>query len=157
MAGVACAGHVRPTVSLPQPEPEFPRQAAAPPAPAVVASTTPQGSAVDIVAEVIAESNRQFEAARRELLEETGCVAERWTSLGSYVTNGNQYCNTAHLFRADELLAYRLATAHNLTYVLDFMTRIRTAIRAGTFAADLPTLRALAGRHEPAEVLVDSQ
>ena len=42
-----------------------------------------------------------IEAARRELLEETGWVADRWTSLGSYVTNGNQYCNTAHLYRAD--------------------------------------------------------
>ena len=27
----------------------------------------------------------------------------------------------AHLFRADELLAYRLATCHNLTFTLDFM------------------------------------
>jgi queuine tRNA-ribosyltransferase len=38
----------------------------------------------------------------------------------------------AHLFRADELLAYRLATCHNLTFCLDFMGRIRTAITAGT-------------------------
>ncbi|HEY8168389.1 MAG TPA: tRNA guanosine(34) transglycosylase Tgt [Candidatus Limnocylindrales bacterium] len=38
----------------------------------------------------------------------------------------------AHLFRADELLAYRLATCHNLTYCLDFMARIRAAIAAGT-------------------------
>ncbi len=39
----------------------------------------------------------------------------------------------AHLFRADELLAYRLATCHNLTFTLDFMARTRRAIRAGTF------------------------
>ncbi|HTS15592.1 MAG TPA: tRNA guanosine(34) transglycosylase Tgt, partial [Candidatus Sulfotelmatobacter sp.] len=43
----------------------------------------------------------------------------------------------AHLFRADELLAYRLATCHNLTFTLDFMARIRREIRAGTF----PTYR----------------
>ena len=36
----------------------------------------------------------------------------------------------AHLFRAKELLAYRLATCHNLTFTLDFMVRIRAAIRA---------------------------
>ncbi|HSK52250.1 MAG TPA: tRNA guanosine(34) transglycosylase Tgt, partial [Clostridia bacterium] len=30
----------------------------------------------------------------------------------------------AHLFRANELLAYRLATCHNLTFTLDFMARI---------------------------------
>jgi queuine tRNA-ribosyltransferase len=52
----------------------------------------------------------------------------------------------AHLFRASELLAYRLATCHNLTFTLDFMVRIRTALRAGTFHASLPDLRSRAGR-----------
>jgi queuine tRNA-ribosyltransferase len=52
----------------------------------------------------------------------------------------------AHLFRADELLAYRLATCHNLTFTLDFMTRIRAAIRAGTLPASMPELRLRAGR-----------
>jgi len=51
----------------------------------------------------------------------------------------------AHLFRAEELLAYRLATCHNLTFCLDFMARIRAALRAGTFPARLPELRARAG------------
>jgi queuine tRNA-ribosyltransferase len=52
----------------------------------------------------------------------------------------------AHLFRARELLAYRLATCHNLTFTLDFMVRIRTALRAGTFPESLVSLRARAGR-----------
>ena len=52
----------------------------------------------------------------------------------------------AHLFRADELLAYRLATCHNLTFTLDFMVRIRAAIRAGTLPASMPELRLRAGR-----------
>ncbi len=39
----------------------------------------------------------------------------------------------AHLFRAEELLAYRLATCHNLTFTLDFMTRLRQSVEAGTF------------------------
>ena len=52
----------------------------------------------------------------------------------------------AHLFRADELLAYRLATCHNLTFTLDFMARIRAAIRAGTLPASMPELRLRAGR-----------
>jgi queuine tRNA-ribosyltransferase len=52
----------------------------------------------------------------------------------------------AHLFRAQELLAYRLATCHNLTFTLDFMARIRSSIRAGTFPADLLELRMHAGR-----------
>ena len=52
----------------------------------------------------------------------------------------------AHLFRAQELLAYRLATCHNLTFSLDFMARIRTALEAGIFPASLPELRLRAGR-----------
>jgi queuine tRNA-ribosyltransferase len=53
----------------------------------------------------------------------------------------------AHLFRARELLAYRLATLHNLTFTLDFMARIRAAIRSGRFEASLPDLRRRAGRN----------
>lgn len=41
-----------------------------------------------------------LDCAKRELLEELGCSAERWQSLGHYVTNANQGCNTSHLFRA---------------------------------------------------------
>ena len=52
----------------------------------------------------------------------------------------------AHLFRARELLAYRLATCHNLTFTLDFMARVRAAIRAGTFPASMAELRSRAGR-----------
>jgi queuine tRNA-ribosyltransferase len=47
----------------------------------------------------------------------------------------------AHLFRADELLAYRLATCHNLTFTLDFMAEIRAALRSGTLSKRLPDLR----------------
>jgi queuine tRNA-ribosyltransferase len=39
----------------------------------------------------------------------------------------------AHLLRADELLFYRLATCHNLTFLIDFMARIRSAIADGSF------------------------
>jgi len=52
----------------------------------------------------------------------------------------------AHLLRARELLAYRLATCHNLTFTLDFMARIRAALRSGAFPESLAELRARAGR-----------
>ena len=58
----------------------------------------------------------------------------------------------AHLFRAKELLAYRLATCHNLTFTLDFMNRIRSAIRTGTFPAIVSELRLRAGRMSASEV-----
>jgi queuine tRNA-ribosyltransferase len=57
----------------------------------------------------------------------------------------------AHLFRARELLAYRLATCHNLTFTLDFMARIRSSLRAGTFPEMLTELRSRAGRTSDAQ------
>ena len=62
----------------------------------------------------------------------------------------------AHLFRAKELLAYRLATCHNLTFTLDFMARIRSALRAGTFPGLLPDLRSRAGPISAGEAAVQS-
>ncbi len=38
-----------------------------------------------------------------------------------------------HLFRCQELLAYRLATIHNLSFMSDLMSKIREAIINGTF------------------------
>jgi queuine tRNA-ribosyltransferase len=52
----------------------------------------------------------------------------------------------AHLFRADELLAYRLATCHNLTFTLDFMAGIRAALGTGNLPERLPELRRHARR-----------
>jgi queuine tRNA-ribosyltransferase len=40
-----------------------------------------------------------------------------------------------HLFRTEELLAYTLATIHNLQYMSDFMARIRSSLAAGQFTA----------------------
>ena len=41
-----------------------------------------------------------LDAARRELLEETGYKAARWTSLGSYMVNGNLGCGRGYFFKA---------------------------------------------------------
>ena len=63
----------------------------------------------------------------------------------------------AHLFRADELLAYRLATCHNLTFTLDFMAEIRAALRSGTLMERLPEFRKHAQPSPPRAVPVQSQ
>jgi queuine tRNA-ribosyltransferase len=63
----------------------------------------------------------------------------------------------AHLFRAEELLAYRLATCHNLTFTLDFMAEIRSALRTGTFTARLPDLRAAASPSRSRALAVQSE
>jgi queuine tRNA-ribosyltransferase len=39
----------------------------------------------------------------------------------------------AHLFRAKELLAYRLATIHNVTWTLELMRRLRASLVDGSF------------------------
>ncbi|HYX10406.1 MAG TPA: tRNA guanosine(34) transglycosylase Tgt, partial [Candidatus Acidoferrum sp.] len=62
----------------------------------------------------------------------------------------------AHLFRARELLGYRLATCHNLTFTLDFMARIRASLRAGTFPATMPELRLRAAGIGASEAAVQS-
>jgi len=41
----------------------------------------------------------------------------------------------AHLFRARELLAYRLATLHNVTWTLELMRRLRASLTDGSFHA----------------------
>jgi len=40
-----------------------------------------------------------------------------------------------HLFKCEELLAYRLATMHNLRFIIRLMQQIENAIQQGTFAA----------------------
>jgi queuine tRNA-ribosyltransferase len=39
----------------------------------------------------------------------------------------------AHLFRAQELLAYRLASVHNVTWTLELMRRLRSSLADGSF------------------------
>jgi queuine tRNA-ribosyltransferase len=41
----------------------------------------------------------------------------------------------AHLFRAEELLGYRLATVHNVTYTLGLMRAIRATLADGSYAS----------------------
>ncbi|PWC40619.1 NUDIX hydrolase [Azospirillum sp. TSO35-2] len=41
-----------------------------------------------------------LDAAKRELLEETGMEAERWTDLGAYMVNANQGGAWSHMFHA---------------------------------------------------------
>jgi len=90
--------------------------------------------------------NRSFLDDPSPIQEDCPCVACRRFSR-AYL---------AHLFRARELLGYRLATCHNLTFTLDFMARIRSAIRAGSFPAMLPGLRLRAGRMSRGEGAVES-
>lgn len=49
---------------------------------------------------MIEDDESPLQAAQRELLEELGCEAETWHSLGAYVLAGNLRAGHAHLFLA---------------------------------------------------------
>ncbi len=51
-----------------------------------------------------------------------------------YTCRGFSAAYLHHLFRSRELLAYRLATIHNLRFIMRLMERIRTAIVEGGYA-----------------------
>jgi queuine tRNA-ribosyltransferase len=52
----------------------------------------------------------------------------------------------AHLFRARELLAYRLASVHNVTWTLELMRRLRSSLVDGSFGALRAGIDATFGR-----------
>ncbi|PZR76858.1 MAG: NUDIX hydrolase [Chthoniobacterales bacterium] len=58
---------------------------------------------------LLEEGEDALEAAKRELLEETGYVADRWESLGRFVPNSNYRCGEVHLFLARD--ARKIAAA----------------------------------------------
>ena len=68
--------------------------------------------------------NEKYAADQRPISESCGCPACRYFSR-AYLR---------HLFKADEVLALRLAVLHNLYFYNELMDRIRKALDNGTFA-----------------------
>jgi queuine tRNA-ribosyltransferase len=54
---------------------------------------------------------------------------------GCEACRGFSRAYVAHLFRARELLAYRLATIHNVTWTLELMRRLRASLADASFDA----------------------
>ena len=74
--------------------------------------------------------------AQRELLEETGCVAREWISLGSYIVDANRGAATGHLFLARGAYYAQPRNADDLEeQVLLFLSRaeLQAALAAGEF------------------------
>ena len=59
-----------------------------------------EGASLAPVGGYLDEGEGAAEAARRELREETGYEASEWTSLGSYVVDGNRGAGVGHLYLA---------------------------------------------------------
>ena len=59
-----------------------------------------EGTSLAPVGGYIEQGEEPLSAAKRELLEEMGCAAQQWESLGKYVVDANRGNGTAHFFLA---------------------------------------------------------
>ena len=59
-----------------------------------------EGTTLGPVGGYLDPGEEPLEAARRELLEETGYEASEWRPLGHYVVDGNRGCGVGHLYLA---------------------------------------------------------
>ena len=85
---------------------------------------------------LIDRGEHPLDAARRELLEETGLSSSAWYPLGSFTISGNQGVGTSHLFRADRAEIVRAPNPGDLEDMeLQFMSleSVLTELHAGGF------------------------
>ena len=57
-------------------------------------------SSWQVVGGYIESGEEPLETAKRELLEEAGCVSDDWTHLGTFVVDANRRISWAHIFMA---------------------------------------------------------
>jgi ADP-ribose pyrophosphatase len=95
-----------------------------------------EGTTLAPVGGYLDEGEDPFEAARRELREETGYEASDWKLLGSYAVDGNRGAGTAHLFLATDARRVAEPASDDLEeQQLLLMSReeIEAALAAGEF------------------------
>jgi len=80
-----------------------------------------------------------LDAARRELLEETGYATDEWQSLGAYVVDGGTGCGRAHLFLARNAVK-RAEPRPDTTEEIDVIVMTEAELRGAVAAGDVITL-----------------
>ena len=94
------------------------------------------GTTLGIVGGFVEEEEDPFEAARRELLEETGYESTDWTPLGSYRVDPNRGVATGHLYLARKVRYVTARTSDDLEeqeLILLTRSEIETALARGDF------------------------
>lgn len=104
------------------------------------------GETLGVVGGYIKPDEDPLEAAKRELLEETGYAAEEWTALGAYWVDGNRGAGRAYPFLARQARLVATPDADDLEALeMLLLTRaeVEAALRQGQFKV-LPWTAAVA-------------
>jgi 8-oxo-dGTP pyrophosphatase MutT (NUDIX family) len=86
---------------------------------------------------IVDPGETELDAARRELLEETGHVAERWTPVGQAYANAGRQTNRVHVFRAQGLSRHGpqcLDASEDITFEFASVAQIQAMIDGFEFS-----------------------
>lgn len=89
---------------------------------------------------VVEPGEEPLQAARRELLEETGCASERWELVGSMHANPGRQTNRVHVFLAHDVVRIapqRLDASERIECSLQPLPQVQAAIEGGEFSQAL--------------------
>lgn len=96
----------------------------------------PRAVALTLPGGLIDPGEDPIEAAKRELLEETGLASNTWTALGSFTMGGNQGIGVSHLFRAEHAETMRAPDPGDLEdMALEYLSpeRVLAELESGGF------------------------